>query len=169
VGRAPKPEDLKALDRDIAQGHANLARLPQDVLAGVVAQVRAWQRQRDALEARRSELATGTLKDKAVLDEARKQLWRLRESLASGDEELQATVLSEVVSKVEIRFAHEETHGKRSPTGTKRTLSRTERLVLYVRPGLGLSCLDIPGWQSPARAGASGRASNYRSSSQATG
>ncbi len=32
-----------ALARDIAQGNANLARLPEDVLPGVVAQVRSWQ------------------------------------------------------------------------------------------------------------------------------
>jgi DNA invertase Pin-like site-specific DNA recombinase len=149
-----------ALDRDIAQGNANLARLPEDRLPGVIAQIRLWEGERAGLLARLHELDGGADQVKAVLAEARKQLWRLREALEDGDQEAQATVIREVVSKVEVRFAHERTHGRRSPTGAARTLSRAASLVLYVRPGLGLSCLVISDCRSPARGGASGRASS---------
>jgi site-specific DNA recombinase len=129
------------LSKDIAQGNVNLARLPADRLAGVVAQVRAWEGERAGVLERLKELEDGGTEAKAILDEARKQLWRLREALADDDEEAQAAVIREVVSKAEVRFTHERTHGKRSPTGKGRTLNKPTAVVVYVRPGLGLSCL----------------------------
>jgi site-specific DNA recombinase len=153
-----EPERLRrqadALDRDIRQGNANLARLPEDRLPGVVAQVRQWEGERAGLLARLHELENGGRETAAILAEARKQLWRLRDALDSGDLEAQATVLREVVSKAEVRFTHERTHGRRSPTGQGRTLNHAAGLVLYVRPGLGLSCLVTSNWRSPAPAGA---------------
>jgi DNA invertase Pin-like site-specific DNA recombinase len=130
-----------ALDRDIRQGNANLARLPEDRLPGVIAQVRQWEAERAGLLARLDELEHGTQQMSAVLAEARKQLWRLRDALDQDDEEAQATVLR----KVEVRFTHERTHGRWSPTGRGRLANRACGLTLYVRPGLGLSCLTIPG------------------------
>jgi site-specific DNA recombinase len=132
------------LGRDIDQGNRNLALLPPDRLPGVVAQVRSWEEERQGLLTRLGELENGTEEAVALLAEARKQLWRLRDAVADGDVEAQVTVLREVVSKVEIHFDHQHTHGKRSPTGTGRTISRAVKAVVYVRPGLGLSCLDIP-------------------------
>jgi site-specific DNA recombinase len=129
------------LAKDIAQGNVNLARLPADRLAGVVAQVREWEGERAGVLARLKELEDGGTEAKAILDEARKQLWRLREALADDDEEAQAAVIREVVSKAEIRFTHERTHGKRGASGVGRTLSKPTAVVMYVRPGLGLSCL----------------------------
>jgi hypothetical protein len=110
--------------------------------------------------ARLRELENGGDEAKAILDEARKQLWRLREALVNDDEEAQAAVIREVVSKVEVRFTHERTSGKRSPTGTGRTINKPAAIVVYVRPGLGLSCLVTTDWHGPALAGASARASS---------
>jgi site-specific DNA recombinase len=134
-------QQVKALDRDIAQGNANLARLPEDRLPGVIAQVRQWEGERAGLLARLNEMESGADQTKAVLAEAGKQLWRLRESLENGDEEAQVAVIREVVSKVEVRFEHKRTHGKKSQAGQGRVLNRPCGAVLYVRPGLGLSCL----------------------------
>jgi site-specific DNA recombinase len=135
---------VRQLDRDIAQGNANLARLPEDRLPGVVAQVRAWEKEREQLLARLHELATGEGVNKATLDKARQQLWRLRESLLEGDREAQAAVLREVVSKVEVRFTHEP--ARRVVRGKPCVNSKASGLVLYVRPGLGLSHLESPAW-----------------------
>jgi site-specific DNA recombinase len=139
-----------ALDRDIGQGNANLARLPEDRLPGVIAQLRTWEGERAGLLARLHELENGADESKKILAEARKQLWRLRDALADGDEEAQATVVREVVSKIEVRFAHEQTSGKRSPTGQGRKLSKPTGAVVYLRPGLGLSCLAISDWRRSA-------------------
>jgi DNA invertase Pin-like site-specific DNA recombinase len=145
---------VSALDRDIAQGHANHARLPEDRLPGVIAQVRQWEKERGDLQARLRELEGGTSESQAVLAEARRQLWRLRESLENGDEEAQACVIREIVSKVEVTFTHERTHGRRSATGRNRLYNRPSGAILYVRPGLGLSCLCIPDSPRRAHAGA---------------
>lgn len=138
-------KQLDALDRDIVQGNANLARLPEDRLPGVIAQVRQWEAERAGLLVRLHELEHGTQEMSAILAEARKQLWRLRDALDQGDEEAQTTVLREVVSKVEVRFTHERTRGQWSATGQGRLFNRPCGVTLYVRPGLGLSCLTNPG------------------------
>src|SRR5262249_49505656 len=119
----------------------NLARLPADRLAGVVAQVREWEGERAGVLARLSELEDGGNEAKAILAEARKQLWRLREALADNDEEVQAAVIREVVSKAEVRFTHARTCGQCSPIGKGRLRNKPTAVVVYVRPGLGLSCL----------------------------
>jgi hypothetical protein len=157
-------KQIGALERDIAQGNVNLARLPEDRLAGVVATIRGWEKERDGLANHLRELETGASQQKEILDEARRQLWRLREALEGDDEEAQATVIREVVSKIEVRFTHIKTHGKRSPTGKKRPLSILAGAVLYVRPGLGLSCLGTSICRNPVRDDASARASSCRSS-----
>jgi site-specific DNA recombinase len=161
---AGEAERLRAqvatLERDIDQGNANLARLPADVLAGVVAKVRAWSAEREQLREHLSELEGGASASKVALAEARKQLWRLREALESGDEEAQAVVIREVVSKIEVRFERVQTHGRRSATGRGRTLSPPVGLVLDVKPGLGLSCLATSCCRSPARGGGPARASS---------
>jgi DNA invertase Pin-like site-specific DNA recombinase len=155
---------IAALDRDIAQGNARLVRLPEDRLPGVIAQIRNWEDERARLVSRQDELANGADRNKAIFAEARRQLWRLRESLEGGDTELQATVVREMLSKVEVRFGHERTHGRRSPTGKGRNLSKPARAVLHVRPGLGLtelSCLFTPDCRNRAPGGGRGRASSF--------
>jgi DNA invertase Pin-like site-specific DNA recombinase len=134
-------KQIAGLERNIAQGNRNLTCLPEDRLAGVVATLRALEGEKTGLEARLREVETGESQEKAVLEEARRQLWRLREALEGDDEEAQATVIREVVSKIEVRFTHERTHGKRSPAGKGKMHNRPAGAVLYVRPGLGLSVL----------------------------
>jgi DNA invertase Pin-like site-specific DNA recombinase len=145
--RSGEAERLKkkiaSLDRDVAQGNANLARLPEDRLPGVIAQVRSWEKEREGFAARLDDLENGAEQMKAVLAEARRQLWRLREALDGEDVEVQAAVVREVVSKVEVHFRHETTSGRRSRvTGKGKTFHRPARAVVYVRPGLGLSELS---------------------------
>jgi DNA invertase Pin-like site-specific DNA recombinase len=154
-------KQVAALDRDIAQGNVNLARLPEDRLAGVVAQLRTWEGERDRLLAQLGEVESGGVESKAVLAEARRQLRRLVESLQEGDVELQATVVREVVEGIEVRFDHIQTHGRKSPTGRKRHLSPPSDALVSIRPGLGLSQLVISGSPRRVLVGASGRASSF--------
>jgi DNA invertase Pin-like site-specific DNA recombinase len=133
---------IASLDKDIAQGNANLARLPEDRLPGVIAQVRAWEGEKTGLATRLDDLENGAEQLKVILAECRRQLWRLRESLDGEDAEAQAAVVREVVSKIEVHFVHEKTHGRRSRTGQGRTISRPVRAIVYLRPGLGLSDLS---------------------------
>jgi hypothetical protein len=143
---------IAALDRDIAQGNINLARLPEDRLAGVVATIRGWEGEKAGLEARLKELETGTSQEQAILDRARRQLWRLREGLETGDQEAQAAVIREVASKVEVRFEHVKTDGKRSRKGKGgKLISRPICAVVYVRPELGLSYLCALSGRAAAR------------------
>jgi DNA invertase Pin-like site-specific DNA recombinase len=134
-------KQIAALEKDIVQGNANLARLPEDRLPGVIACIRTWEKEKEDLEVKLKEIASGDTQEKAILAEARKQLWRLREGLEGDDEELQAAIVREVVSKVEVKFTHSRSDGSKGTTGKGRTYSRTEKAVIYVRPGLGLSCL----------------------------
>jgi hypothetical protein len=133
---------IEALDRDIAQGNINLARLPEDRLAGVVATIRGWEKERDTLQARLGELESGTGESQHALAEARKQLWRLRDALEGGNLEAQAAVIREVVSRIEVHFKHEQTHGKRSTKGKGRVLNKPAGATVYIQRGLGLSCLS---------------------------
>jgi hypothetical protein len=129
------------LAKNIDQGNARLALLPEDRIPGLVAKLREWEGERKGLLERLDDLEKGGAETKAVLAEARRQLWRLRESLLGDDVEAQAAVVREVISKAEVRFTHEKTHGRRSATGEGRTLSLPCKLRLYVRPGL---CFDVP-------------------------
>ena len=124
--------------------------------------MREWEAERERLLIRLRELETGKTEASKILAEARKQLWRLRDALGDNDEEAQAAVVREVISKVEVRFNHERTHGRRSATGTGMNISKATGATVYVRPGLGLSCLDISNWRSPARVDERGRANSCR-------
>jgi hypothetical protein len=134
-------KQIATVDRDIAQGNSNLVRLPEDRLPGVITMIRQLEGERAGLVARLHDLENGATEMKEVLDEARKQLWRLREGLLDGDEEAQTTVIREVVSKIVVEFRRTRTHGKRSPKSEGRWLSKPTEAVVYVRPGIALSCL----------------------------
>jgi site-specific DNA recombinase len=143
---------LAKLERDIDQGNDKLLRLPEDRLPGVIAKLRAWEQERDTLAVRLEELVTGKSQHQEMLDEARRQLWRLREGLEGDDQEAQAAVIREVVSKIEMHFTHTKTHGRCSRKGKGgRESNNAIKAVLYVRPGLGLSCLSTPACRSPGR------------------
>jgi DNA invertase Pin-like site-specific DNA recombinase len=133
-------KQIADLDKKIAKGNGNLALLPPDRLPGVIAQIRKWETERGELVERLNDSTSGGDKAKALLAEARKQLWRLRDAIVQDDAEAQAAVVREVISRIEVKFTHEHTHGHRSPTGKKRLYNRPTGLMVYVRPGLG-GCL----------------------------
>jgi site-specific DNA recombinase len=122
----------------IGQGNRNLAVRPPDRLPGVVAQVRAWEAERQAAADRLAELENGADEAKALLAEARRQLRRLRGSLDGDDPEAVRAVLRELLVKVEVRYTH-----RKWPSGRARNTPR--RVVITVRPGLGLSRLETSG------------------------
>jgi hypothetical protein len=119
------------LAKKVKDGNARLLLLPEDRIPGVVAQLREWEGERKGLLDRLADLDNGGAEVKAVLAEARRQLWRLREGLLADDVEAQAAVVREVVSKAEVRFR----------PGTGRTRNVPVGLRLYVRPGLAF---DVP-------------------------
>jgi DNA invertase Pin-like site-specific DNA recombinase len=142
------------LEKDLASANRNLALVPPDMIGRVAAQVRQLEAERDRLQERLTDLEGGASQNKAALAEARKQLWRLRESLEGDDKEEQAAVVREVVSKIEVRLRRETTHGRRSATGKGRTSPRLAGLVLHLRPGLGMSCLETTApWGTAPRRG----------------
>jgi hypothetical protein len=126
-------KQIAALEKDIAQGNARLLLLPEDRLPSAIGTLRTWEKEREGLLTRLKELETGDTQEKAILAEARKQLWRLREGLEGDDVELQAAVVRELVSKIEVKYRHEQ----------KGRVMRhePEKVVLYVRPGLGIVSL----------------------------
>lgn len=138
-------ERLKAraesLAKDIAQGNINLARLPDDRLPGVVAQVRSWEDERAGIVSRLSELENGSERLAKQLAETKKQLWLFRDALFLDDEEAQTTVIRQVVSKIEVRFDHIITKGQHSSTGKGRRRNQAASIGVCLRPDLGLSYL----------------------------
>ena len=96
--------------------------------------MRAWEKEQAQALARLRELEEGAGEVQAILAEARKTLWRLRESLQEEDVDALRAVFREVVTKVEVRFGHR-------PWGKGRTRSTPTKALLYVRPGLGISNL----------------------------
>jgi hypothetical protein len=131
------------LDRDIENGNRRLLLLPEDRIPGVTRELRKLEGERKGLVDRLADLEGGGKEVKAVLTEARRQLWRLREGLLADDLEAQTAVIREVVSRAEVRFELRTTSGRRNPAGRGRVLSVPVGLKLYVRPGLGLE-FNVP-------------------------
>jgi DNA invertase Pin-like site-specific DNA recombinase len=133
---ASRPQAVEALKRQIAdltrridRGNENLAVLPPDRLAGVVAKVREWEAQRAELTAeldranRRAEVAD--LEERIAA--AEKALWTLRESIDKADPPLVRSLLRELVERIELRWAHWGT--------AKTTRCRLEGGVVHVKGG----------------------------------
>jgi site-specific DNA recombinase len=127
---------VAGLDRDIEQGNHNLTVLPADRLAGVVARVRALEAERSEALARLEGLENGAEEIRQLVEEGKRQLWRLREGLQAEDADLVRAVLREVVVKVEMHFGHHK--------AALRTYSKWRRAVIHARPGLGIWDLMIP-------------------------
>jgi hypothetical protein len=79
-------------------------------------------------------LETGSTQEKAILAEARRQLWHLRQGLEGDDLELQAAVVREVISKIEIQFKERKT--------LRKVFREPAKAILYIRPGLGFVTLE---------------------------
>jgi site-specific DNA recombinase len=98
---------LDELDADIGRGNANLARVPADLIPGVVAQVRAWQQEREEAALALGRLAAaaearGVSAEKA--DKAFRKLSRLRETIKKATPAEARAALAGAVSKVTVNL-----------------------------------------------------------------
>jgi DNA invertase Pin-like site-specific DNA recombinase len=132
--------ELKRLRRQIDQvgakidrGNENLALLPPDRIAGVVAKVRVWEGQRQGLLERVRQLENGEREIEQTIRAVEAHLWRFREGFQSGDPETTRAVLREIISQIELHFSHRQ--------AKKLTVSKFTKGVLVPRPGLGVSQL----------------------------
>jgi site-specific DNA recombinase len=94
---------LVELESKIERGHENLLLLPAQRHPALLNRLGAWETERDQLAGRLAELEKGAdrAESEALLDEAEKCLWQLREALASADVPRLRAVLREMVVKVE--------------------------------------------------------------------
>jgi hypothetical protein len=122
------------LDAKINRGTENLAILPADRIASVVAKVREWEGQRDKLRAQARQLEDGEAEIAQTVKLAEGHLWRLREALQSGDPARVRMVYRELLYKVELHFTHRQ--------AGKITISRFTKGVIELNQGLGISCLE---------------------------
>jgi hypothetical protein len=98
---------LDTLDRQIAQGNRNLAILPEDRLAAVVAQVRAWEAERADLA---RELARVDAAAEVQADYARhaaaalEQVQHLEEIVRTAPPDVVRNALAGLVERITLRF-----------------------------------------------------------------
>ncbi len=106
VSVEPLEKRLAELKGKIAQGNENLAILPQDRVPGVVAVVRAWEQERDQIDAELARRKGGGnlegLEDAIAACES--LLWRLREVASEGDPLLLREVIREAVARIELTW-----------------------------------------------------------------
>jgi DNA invertase Pin-like site-specific DNA recombinase len=134
---------LAEIDRDVKLASVNMARAgSQEVLDGIGAAVRGWNEERDRLTARQKQLKGGDRDIEKLIDEAKRQLWHLSESIDSAEPALVRAVFVELVDKVELYF-HTWQAGKR-------TKCRFERGVVYLRPGTPITSLDLSPEMDPS-------------------
>jgi DNA invertase Pin-like site-specific DNA recombinase len=109
-------ERLAALDRDIAQGSRNLARLPEDLLPGVIAEVRAWQAQREQVLRDLAALENspdGELPAERI-EEALGVLTALDELVEAAPPAAVREALAPLVEKVTLNYSHRPGGGRNS-------------------------------------------------------
>jgi hypothetical protein len=102
------------LGQKIARGNERLVLLPADRIPGVVEQLRGWEREREATLAELARLETdppSARLERAVADAAA-ALWRLREALRDEDTPLLRDVLRQMVTRIELRWDHEQRGSK---------------------------------------------------------
>jgi hypothetical protein len=130
---------IAVLESQIAKGEENLALVDLDLMAGVARKVREWRDRRQQLQTQLHGVEKGP--DLSAIRErvadAKRQLWRLREALQSGDPTLVRTVLRELVSKIELYWTCE--------MKTKRRWCRFVRGIIHLRPDEQVCRLDHVG------------------------
>jgi site-specific DNA recombinase len=105
--RARLAAAVKELEGKIAQGTANLALLPPDMLPKVVAHVRAWEEERDRAASALEKAAAAAESGRALVgrvDEALEGLRNLHETVAAAPPAVARAALAEVVSKVTVQL-----------------------------------------------------------------
>jgi len=125
---------LAELQRQIDQGHANLALLPADMIAGVVAQIRAWQDEHERTGRELAALAAARQEGPGLADhveQALAQLQGLQQSVAETDPAQVRAALRAMIRKVTLHFTHDPT--RRRGGGLRTTLARWE---VELRPEL---------------------------------
>jgi site-specific DNA recombinase len=104
-------EKIAALDRQIDQGNTNLAVLPADLIPGVVAKVREWQKDREEAARQLSHLAAAEQSGPdltAEVDEALASIQVLHELSAQEQPDLLRAALWRMVTKVTLHFRHDD-------------------------------------------------------------
>jgi site-specific DNA recombinase len=133
----------KALDRriaeletQIAQGNRNLALLPEDVLPGVVEQVRLWREERDRLA--RQKAVSNPAPSEADIDQAIERIVSRLAVLQEKADRVSPAVMSELVhemvERIELWFRH-------VPYGRVRQRSVLDRGTVELREDLLVSSL----------------------------
>jgi DNA invertase Pin-like site-specific DNA recombinase len=101
--------EIADLSRKIENGHANLAELPKDMLAGVVAKVREWEERKKVLETRASQVRRGAElagRVDAAVREAADRICSIGSALA-GQEDFDHALIRENVAKIVCHFRDE--------------------------------------------------------------
>jgi DNA invertase Pin-like site-specific DNA recombinase len=127
------------LGRQIDQGNANLALLPADLIAGVVATVRGWKEERDRLQAELAALRAGrepAAADRRRAEAALAELTTLEERVREADPRRVAEVFRQMVERVDCWF-------ERVPWG-RRFRHRLTRGVVRLRQDRALCRLGTP-------------------------
>jgi hypothetical protein len=119
---------VQVLDQKIDKGSERLLELPRDVLARAVDKLRAWEKERDELrrELHRIETESPVKNLEQEIVDATSVLWQLQDALRAEDNALLREVLRQLVSRVELRWTHQQT--------AKKTWSRLAGGVIYLRP-----------------------------------
>jgi DNA invertase Pin-like site-specific DNA recombinase len=116
------------LESKIQRGNENLAILPADRLPGVVATLREWEKERNAVQAdlKRIDAESPTQNLEQQVAAAEALLWRLQEAFAAEDAPLLRQTFVEMLSRVELYWTH---HAAGSVTRP-----RFQRGVICLRP-----------------------------------
>jgi site-specific DNA recombinase len=131
-GDAAKERHLRAqiaaVEKKIATGNRNMALADPDAIQGIAQAVGEFRQERDRLS---QELAAmddkpNVAEAEAVVTEAERQLWKLRQGLEGDDPAEVRAVLRELVSKVELWWDHRQARTK--------IKSRFARGLIYLRP-----------------------------------
>jgi DNA invertase Pin-like site-specific DNA recombinase len=105
---------LKQLDRQIAQGNHNLTLVPPDFVQGVLEAIAELRRERGQVEAKlkavRTESRVADLE--AVIAEAERMVWRIREAMGEADPSHVRAVLDEWVHHIEVRWTKRKAGGR---------------------------------------------------------
>src|SRR5262249_47353365 len=89
----------------VKDGSGRLAKVPDDVLPGLVAEIRTWKAELEEAEKELHELErreTAQRRDEAAVDKALARLQRLPEIVRKGDQSLVRDLLRSIIDRVEL-------------------------------------------------------------------
>ena len=128
---------IAALDRQIDQGAERILAAPESIASTLYGKLEKLQDQRRQLQADLEALERSADRpdatEAAKVEEAISALWTLREAIAEANESDLRNLLDQVISRVDLYFAHEQ-HGKKMK-------SIFRRGVVQLRPQVG--CFNL--------------------------